>query len=101
MQIGPLIYKTPLVYIVLQFKFQHSQMGKHQFSGIEVEQTGRIPNVQIHVELVIGNIRKKYAILKSTQPINFVLSKNGNLTTFDKIVTSCCAPVNLWDSCEF
>ena len=42
--------------------------GKKQLSSIEVEQTRKIANVQIHVEHVIGNIRQKCSILSSTQP---------------------------------
>jgi len=37
--------------------------GKSQLSGIKVEQTSRIANVRIHVERVIGNIRKKFSFL--------------------------------------
>ena len=50
------------------------------------------------MERVIGNIRKKYSFLGATQPIDFVTVENGEVTTPDKIGTSCCALVNLCDS---
>ena len=72
--------------------------GKKQLGGIEVEPTRQIANVRIHVERVIGNIRKTYSILGATQPIDSVSFGNGEVTTSDKVVTSCCALVNLCDS---
>lgn len=48
--------------------------GKSQLSGIEVEQTRKIANVWIHVERVIGNIRKKCSLLGDTQPIDFLIT---------------------------
>ncbi len=71
--------------------------GKKQLTSIEVEQTRQIANVQIHVERVVGNVRQKYSILSSTQPIDFVYS-NDEVVTLDKIMCVACALVNMCDS---
>ena len=44
--------------------------GKRQLEGITVEQTRNIANVRIHVERVIGNVRKKYSIYIFLVPHN-------------------------------
>ena len=66
-----------------------------------MEQTRSIANVRIHVERVIGNIRKKYQILQSTQPIDYLIGRTdrvNNSTLLDMIVTVCCALINVCDS---
>ena len=69
--------------------------GKKQLEGIEVEQTRTIANVRIHVERVIGNyIRKKYKMLSTTQPIDYLITRN-NTTVLDMMVTVWCALNNL------
>ena len=72
--------------------------GKSQLSGIEVEQTRKIANVRIHVERVIGNIRKKFSLLSGTQPIDFISSQDESKTLLDKIVYVCCALANMCNS---
>ena len=73
--------------------------NKKQLDPITVEQTRSIANVRIHVERVIGNVRKKYSLLSDTQPLDYVISNADNKeTTLDKMVTVACALVNMCDS---
>ena len=66
---------------------------------LEVERSRKIANVRIHVERVIGNIRKKFSLLNSQLPIDFLMKKDtAEYSTIDKIVTICCALCNLYDS---
>ena len=74
--------------------------GKKQATGIKIEQTRRIANVHIHVKRVIGSVRQKYSILSATQPIDFVISKDSNGPTVDKIVYTLCTS-QLCDSVPF
>ena len=57
----------------------------------DVKYTQVIANVRIHVERVIGNLRKKYSILNGTLPLGYLFLKGDGtekLTTLDKIVHS-------------
>ena len=64
-----------------------------------MEQTRRIANVRIHVERVIGNVKKKYSLLSLCQPVDFLNCKSDEgVTTLDKNVTVCCCLSNLCNS---
>ena len=75
--------------------------GQDQMRPDDVEDTLVIANVRIHVERVIGNLRKKYSILNGTLPIDYLLSKGDGtekLITLDKIVHTTCVLINLCPS---
>ena len=46
--------------------------GKQQLSAQEVEETRQLARVHIHIERVIGQMRKKYKILQNTLPISLI-----------------------------
>lgn len=76
-----------------------STKGKTQLAPQDVEYIRKIANMRIHVERVIGLLQNKYFILNSTVPIPFVTCRPGDDAPFlDKIVTVCCALVNLCNS---
>ena len=59
-----------------------------------------IASVRIHVERVIGLVRRKYQILQSrAMPIEHMLTRPGETAALiDKIAVICCALSNLSES---
>ena len=70
--------------------------GNSQLPQRDVEQCKQLSTVRIHVEKLIGHLKKKYIIVKG--PISITLLKHKNdVTVFniDKIIVVCAALGNL------
>ena len=87
--------------------FKHAQLaipaftrGKEQLNPVDLEGTRGIANVRIHVERVIGLLRRKYTILSEFLPIDFLMcnpngSQEASTPMIDRIINVCSALVNL------
>ena len=70
--------------------------GKKQLSQEEVEYSQRLAKVRIHVERVIGLMKKKYTILQSVLPVSLIKhTGDENYATIDRILTVCASLTNL------
>ena len=75
--------------------------NKPQLPAVEVEKARQLSRVRIHVERVIGQLRKKYKILQNRLPISLIKcpsDKSRINCTIDKILIVTAALTNLSDS---
>lgn len=71
---------------------------QQQLHPLEVERTRKIANVRIHVERIIGFLKRKFVILHQIIPMTMLskpISESENFSLMDKIVTVCAALCNL------
>ena len=69
--------------------------GKAQLSKYEVDTTRELARIHLHVERVIGLLKHKHKMLKSTLPVNLIMCNPEEDCSFiDKITTVCAALCN-------
>jgi hypothetical protein len=61
-----------------------------QLEGSETDRSRIISNERIHIERGIGNLRKKYTILRGPIKVQHMYSDSSNYAFIDKVVTVCC-----------
>lgn len=71
---------------------------RQQLEGKETEHSRAIVNLRIHAERVIGNLRKKYRIIRGPIKIRELCNDPQDETIIDKVVTVCCCLLNAMPS---
>ena len=70
--------------------------GKKQLSQEDVEKSKQLSKVRIHVERIIGLLKKRHTILKCTLPISVIKHRDDiEETNIDKFILVCSALTNL------
>ena len=80
-------FKEELAAVGATLKIPHFTKGKSQLSGKEVDTLRQLSNVRIHVERVIGQI-KKIRMLQNIVPLT-------QMDLLDEIMVIVCAIINL------
>ena len=70
--------------------------GENQLLQSDVENSKQLFTLRIHVERVIGHLKKKYRILRGPIPVTLIKHKHDTTTSnIDKILVVCAALTNL------
>ncbi|XP_014674873.1 PREDICTED: uncharacterized protein LOC106814985 isoform X2 [Priapulus caudatus] len=80
--------------------------GKKQLPAADVEISRQMSSIRIHVERVIGLLKKRYAILQGTLPIQMIKTlkdeaDQADEASIDRLLRVCAALVNLGGSIVF
>ena len=91
--VGELIALTGAELVTPAFKGRRQQLTQ-----LEVENSRRVSNVRIHVERVIGNLKRLFSILEGVVSINQLRKDEDGFAFIDKIAFVCCCLHNAQSS---
>ncbi len=75
-----------------------AEVKKQKLVTKDAEETRKIAHLRVHLNRVVGCVRRKYTMLSAAVPVNMIACEDEDMMFLDKVVTVCCALTNMCPS---